>query len=86
MMGHGSIAYALHLGNFNKKCIHYSTSSNLITQGDDEGGGGGLVLLLCGLRSIAAHRDHFVRLPVRLSVCLSVCPSVRLPHFLGSQV
>ena len=28
--------------------------------------------LLCRLRSIAAHRDHFVRcLSVRLSVCLS---------------
>ena len=27
-------------------------------------------LLLCRLRSIAAHRDHFVQ---RLSVCLSVC-------------
>ena len=31
-------------------------------------------LFLCCLRSIAAHRDHFVR---RLSVC-SVCLSVRL--------
>ena len=28
---------------------------------------------LCRLRSIATHRDHFVRRP---SVCLSVCPSV----------
>ena len=33
------------------------------------------LLFLCRLRSIATHRDHFVR---RLSVCLSVrlCPSV----------
>ena len=31
---------------------------------------------LCRLRSIAAHRDHFVR---RLSVCASVCPIVTLP-------
>ena len=31
---------------------------------------------LCRLRSIATHRDHFVR---RLSVRLSVCPSVTLP-------
>ena len=30
---------------------------------------------LCRLRSIAKHRDHFVR---RLSVCLSVLPSIRL--------
>ena len=30
---------------------------------------------LCRLRSIATHRDHFVR---RLSVCPSVCPSVTL--------
>ena len=30
---------------------------------------------LCRLRSIAAHRDHFVR---RLSVCASVCPIVTL--------
>ena len=30
---------------------------------------------LCRLRSIAAHRDHFVR---HLSVCLSVRPSVTL--------
>ena len=34
-------------------------------------------LFLCRLRSIAAHRDHFVRrLSVRPSVCLSVCLSV----------
>ena len=32
---------------------------------------------LCRLRSIATHRDHFVR---RLSVPLSVCLSVRLSH------
>ena len=32
-------------------------------------------VLLCGQRSIAAHRDHFVR---RLSVHPSVCPSVCL--------
>ena len=32
---------------------------------------------LCRLRSIAAHRDHFVRRPsVCPSVCLSVCPSI----------
>ena len=32
---------------------------------------------LCHLRSIATHRDHFVRrLSVRLSVLPSVCPSV----------
>ena len=38
--------------------------------------------LLCGLQSIAAHSDHFVRrLPVRLSVCVSV----RYSHFLGSH-
>ena len=31
---------------------------------------------LCGLRSIAAHKDHFVgRLSVCLSVCLLVCLS-----------
>ena len=31
--------------------------------------------ILCHLRSIAAHRDHFVRrLSVCVSVCLSVCP------------
>ena len=33
------------------------------------------VSFLCRLRSIAAHRDHFVR---RLSVCPSFCLSVRL--------
>ena len=34
---------------------------------------------LCRLRSIATHRDHFVRRPsVRPSVCLSVRPSVTL--------
>ena len=33
-------------------------------------------VLLCRLRSIATHRDHFVR---RLSVRLSVRPSVTLP-------
>ena len=34
---------------------------------------------LCRLRSIAAHRDHFVRrLSVRLSVCVCVCPVVTL--------
>ena len=33
--------------------------------------------MLCRLRSIATHRDHFVRrLSVRPSVCLSVRPSV----------
>ena len=38
-----------------------------------------LTKFLCCLRSIATHRDHFVRrLSVRLSVCLSVCPSVTL--------
>ena len=31
--------------------------------------------LLCRLRSIAAHRNHFVRRP---SVCLSVCQEVTL--------
>ena len=31
--------------------------------------------ILCPLRSITAHRDHFVR---RLSVCPSVCARVRL--------
>ena len=41
---------------------------------------------VCRLRSIATHRDHFVRrLSVRPSVCpsvcLSVCLSVRLSHF-----
>ena len=40
------------------------------------------LFLLCRLRSIATHRDNFVRrlsvcLSVRLSVCLSVCLSVR---------
>ena len=36
------------------------------------------VFVLPGARSIAAHRDHFVRrLSVRPSVCLSVCLSVR---------
>ena len=36
---------------------------------------------LCRLRSIATHRDHFVRRPsVRLSVRPSVCLSVRLSH------
>ena len=34
--------------------------------------------LVCRLRSIATHRDHFVR---RLSVRLCVCPSVRLSYF-----
>ena len=35
--------------------------------------------LLCHLRSLAAHRDHFVRrLSVCLSICLSVCPVVSL--------
>ena len=34
--------------------------------------------LLCPLRSIAAHRDHFVP-------HLSVCVSVRWSHFLGSH-
>ena len=34
-------------------------------------------MFLCRLRSIATHRDHFVR---RLSVRLSVCLSVRLSH------
>ena len=34
------------------------------------------VPFLCRLRSIAAHRDHFVwRLSVRVSVCLSACLS-----------
>ena len=34
---------------------------------------------LCRLRSIATHRDHFVRRPsARPSVCLSLCPSVTL--------
>ena len=34
---------------------------------------------LCCLRSIAAHRDHFVRrLSVHPSVCVSVCPVVTL--------
>ena len=33
--------------------------------------------LLCRLRSIGTHRDHFVR---RLSVRPSVCPSVTLPE------
>ena len=34
---------------------------------------------LCRLRSIAAHRDHFVqRLSVRPSICLSACLSVCL--------
>ena len=37
------------------------------------------VKFLCRLRSIATHRDYFVRRPsVRLSVRLSVCPSVTL--------
>ena len=36
---------------------------------------------LCRLRSIATHRDHFVRrLSVCPSVCLSVCPSVTPPE------
>ena len=34
--------------------------------------------ILCRLRSIATHRDHFVR---RLSIRPSVCLSVRLSHF-----
>ena len=33
---------------------------------------------LCRLRSIAAHRDHFVK---RLSVCMSVCMSVSHTFF-----
>ena len=38
-----------------------------------------LFAFLCRLRSIAAHRDHFVRrLSVCLSIRLSVCPSVTL--------
>ena len=41
--------------------------------------------LLCRLRYIAAHRDHFVRRlsGVCLSACLSVCPVVTLS--LGSH-
>ena len=36
---------------------------------------------LCRLRSIATHRDHFVRRPsVCLSIRPSVCLSVRLSH------
>ena len=34
-------------------------------------------LFLCRLRSIATHRDHFVRRPGCLSVCPSVCHSFR---------
>ena len=37
----------------------------------------GITWFLCRLRSIATHRDHFVR---RLSVRLSVRPSVTLPE------
>ena len=41
---------------------HYGGTGTFEIWGDN--------LLLCRLRSIVAHRDHFV--------CLSVCPSVRL--------
>ena len=54
--------------------------------------------LLCRLRSVAVHIDHFVRrltLSVRLSVCLSICLSGshsflvvthRMGRFLGITV
>ena len=47
-------------------CIHRRASLKLVCWSSQ---------LLCCLRSIAAHSDHFVR---HLSVCLSVCLSVHL--------
>ena len=54
------------------KTVHLSTICHLF---DGQPLPPGRQFLLCCLRSIATHRDHFVR---RLAVRLSVCPSVTL--------